>query len=93
MSTDSIEKLYKNFGILADAKDKLAEVSIYLVMKNNHVCIRINLQLLRSMVAPKFYKVVSLLILLEFLIFYIVYFFQILLILRHRSFVLYLAFL
>lgn len=26
MSTDSIEKLYKNFGILADAKDKLAEV-------------------------------------------------------------------
>ncbi|XP_076278620.1 apoptosis inhibitor cassowary [Lasioglossum baleicum] len=25
MSTDSIEKLYKNFGILADAKDKLAE--------------------------------------------------------------------
>lgn len=23
---DSIEKLYKNFGILADAKDKLAEV-------------------------------------------------------------------
>lgn len=27
MSTDSIEKLYKNFGILADAKDKLAEVT------------------------------------------------------------------
>lgn len=26
MSMDSIEKLYKNFGILADAKDKLAEV-------------------------------------------------------------------
>ncbi|XP_034937056.1 apoptosis inhibitor 5 [Chelonus insularis] len=25
MSTDSIEKLYKNFGILADAKDKLSE--------------------------------------------------------------------
>ncbi|KAI4501949.1 hypothetical protein M0802_002631 [Mischocyttarus mexicanus] len=25
MSTDSIEKLYKNFGILADAKDKLPE--------------------------------------------------------------------
>ncbi|XP_012286250.1 apoptosis inhibitor 5 [Orussus abietinus] len=25
MSTDSIEKLYKNFGVLADAKDKLAE--------------------------------------------------------------------
>lgn len=25
MSTDSIEKLYKNFGILADAKDKLVE--------------------------------------------------------------------
>lgn len=29
MSTDSIEKLYKNFGILADAKDKLAEVRSY----------------------------------------------------------------
>lgn len=27
MSTDSIEKLYKNFGVLADAKDKLSEVS------------------------------------------------------------------
>jgi hypothetical protein len=26
MSTDSIEKLYKNFGVLADAKDKLSEV-------------------------------------------------------------------
>ncbi|XP_058804520.1 apoptosis inhibitor 5 [Phymastichus coffea] len=25
MSTDSIEKLYKNFGVLADAKDKLSE--------------------------------------------------------------------
>lgn len=33
MSTDSIEKLYKNFGILADAKDKLSEVSrMYLVI-------------------------------------------------------------
>lgn len=29
MSTDSIEKLYKNFGILADAKDKLVEVIVY----------------------------------------------------------------
>ena len=27
MSTDSIEKLYKNFGILADSKDKIGEVS------------------------------------------------------------------
>lgn len=26
MSSDSIEKLYKNFGILADAKDKLGQV-------------------------------------------------------------------
>lgn len=26
MSTDNIEKLYKNFGILADAKEKLVEV-------------------------------------------------------------------
>lgn len=28
MSTDSIEKLYKNFGILADAKDKLVQVRL-----------------------------------------------------------------
>lgn len=28
MSTDNIEKLYKNFGILADAKDKIKDVSI-----------------------------------------------------------------
>jgi len=28
MSTDSIEKLYRNFGILADAKDKLVQVCI-----------------------------------------------------------------
>lgn len=35
MSTDSIEKLYKNFGILADAKDKLAEVSNGLVISNH----------------------------------------------------------
>lgn len=28
MSTDNIEKLYKNFGILADAKDKIKEVSM-----------------------------------------------------------------
>lgn len=27
MSTDSIEKLYKNFGVLADAKDKIGEVN------------------------------------------------------------------
>lgn len=26
MSTDSIEKLYKNFAILADANDKIGEV-------------------------------------------------------------------
>lgn len=32
MSTDSIEKLYKNFGILADAKDKLVQVRAALVM-------------------------------------------------------------
>lgn len=75
MSTDSIEKLYKNFGILADAKDKLAEVSIYLVMKNNHVCISINLQLLRNMVAPEFYEVELLFIFLDALILYIVYLF------------------
>lgn len=25
-TTDNIEKLYKNFGILADAKDKITEV-------------------------------------------------------------------
>lgn len=75
MSTDSIEKLYKNFGILADAKDKLAEVSIYLVMKNNHVCISINLQLLRNMVAPEFYEAELLFIFLDALILYIIYLF------------------
>lgn len=31
MSTDSIEKLYKNYGILADAKDKIAEVSFSII--------------------------------------------------------------
>jgi hypothetical protein len=31
MSTDRIEKLYKNFGILADTKDK-SEVSLHLVL-------------------------------------------------------------
>jgi uncharacterized membrane protein len=31
MSTDRIEKLYKNFGILADSKDK-SEVSLHLIL-------------------------------------------------------------
>jgi len=31
MSTDRIEKLYKNFGILADSKDK-SEVSLHLFL-------------------------------------------------------------
>jgi hypothetical protein len=35
MSTDSIEKLYKNFGILADAKDKLVQVRVILVISIN----------------------------------------------------------
>lgn len=37
-STDNIEKLYKNFGILADAKDKITEVKIkiYLFNLNYH---------------------------------------------------------
>lgn len=34
MSTDSIEKLYKNFGILADAKDKLVHVRISIGYNN-----------------------------------------------------------
>lgn len=32
MSADSIEKLYKNYGILADAKDKITEVSFYKIL-------------------------------------------------------------
>lgn len=31
MSTDRIEKLYKNFGILADSKDK-SQVSLHLIL-------------------------------------------------------------
>jgi hypothetical protein len=31
MSTDRIENLYKNFGILADSKDK-SEVSLHLIL-------------------------------------------------------------
>lgn len=32
MSADNIEKLYKHFGVLADAKDQIGEVTkIYLI--------------------------------------------------------------